>query len=318
MDNLRESQSTTPQSSRRGNALVFISHDSRDAEIAEAFSGLISSVSAGVLKSFRSSDKRGNQGIDYGSEWYPEIMRKLEAASDVVCLLTHQSIDRPWILFEAGVAKGKLNTPVHGVALGIPLALATPGPFAQFQNVKDEVDSLTGLVIQLISRIPEAEPDRDVVKTQVEAFKRKVQPLLDKQRLSQDQLAARIEQRMDPGVIEEVLRITGNEFGDNLGLLIVGSWLKDDIPWMYEFAAEVYRKLETGHPEASRSLNYFLTLFDAMIHRALTKIIDYQSEMGFHEVEDKKVYFRGLFERIVSRAEKTNPIPVADTEARRA
>jgi hypothetical protein len=30
---------------------VFISHDSRDAEIAEAFSRLISSVSAGVLKS---------------------------------------------------------------------------------------------------------------------------------------------------------------------------------------------------------------------------------------------------------------------------
>ena len=46
--------------------MVFISHDSRDAEIAEAFSKLIASVSAGVLKSFRSSDKKGNQGIEYG------------------------------------------------------------------------------------------------------------------------------------------------------------------------------------------------------------------------------------------------------------
>ena len=36
------------------NSLVFISHDSRDAELAEAFSKLLSSVSAGVLKSFRS------------------------------------------------------------------------------------------------------------------------------------------------------------------------------------------------------------------------------------------------------------------------
>ncbi|MFV8497852.1 TIR domain-containing protein [Ralstonia pseudosolanacearum] len=101
------------------NALVFISHDTRDAAIAEAFSKLLSSVSAGVLKSFRSSDKRGTQGIEYGVEWYPEIMKKLEAASDVVCLLTPFSINRPWILYEAGVAKGKLDTSVHGLALGM-------------------------------------------------------------------------------------------------------------------------------------------------------------------------------------------------------
>ena len=49
-------------------SLVFISHDSRDAELAEAFSKLLSSVSAGVLKSFRSSDRRGTQGIEYGTE----------------------------------------------------------------------------------------------------------------------------------------------------------------------------------------------------------------------------------------------------------
>ncbi len=46
-------------------SLVFISHDSRDAELADAFSKLLSSVSAGVLKSFRSSDRKGSQGIEY-------------------------------------------------------------------------------------------------------------------------------------------------------------------------------------------------------------------------------------------------------------
>ena len=91
-----------PSSAR---SLVFISHDSRDAELAEAFSKLLSSVSAGVLKSFRSSDRKGSQGIEYGTEWYPELMKKLNAASDVVCLLTQRSLERPWILYEAGVAK---------------------------------------------------------------------------------------------------------------------------------------------------------------------------------------------------------------------
>lgn len=125
------------------NSLIFISHDTRDAPIAEAFSSLLKSVSAGVLKSFRSSDKKGNQGIEFGVEWYPEIMKKLESASDVVCLLTPNSVNRPWILYEAGVAKGKLETPVHGIALGIALNLASSGPFAQFQNSDDSEESLT-------------------------------------------------------------------------------------------------------------------------------------------------------------------------------
>ena len=81
--------------------LVFISHDTRDAELAEEFSNLLKSASAGALKSFRSSDKKGTQGIEYGQEWYPAIMDKIDEASDVVCLLTQHSVDRPWILYEA-------------------------------------------------------------------------------------------------------------------------------------------------------------------------------------------------------------------------
>lgn len=107
--------------------LVFISHDSRDAELAEAFSKLLKSVSAGMLKSFWSSDKKGAEGIEFGDEWYKTLMSKLDAASDVVCLLTECSLDRPWILYEAGVAKGKLGTPVHGLALGVPLTRVSAG-----------------------------------------------------------------------------------------------------------------------------------------------------------------------------------------------
>ena len=112
-----------------GPPLVFISHDSRDAELAEAFSKLLKSVSAGMLKSFRSSDKKRTEGIEFGDEWYKTLMAKLETASDVVCLLTERSLDRPWILYEAGVAKGKLGTPVHGIALGVPLSRVSAGPF---------------------------------------------------------------------------------------------------------------------------------------------------------------------------------------------
>ena len=62
--------------------LVFISHDGRDADFADAFSKLLKSVSAGMLKSFRSSDKKGTEGIEFGDEWFKRLMEKLKVASD--------------------------------------------------------------------------------------------------------------------------------------------------------------------------------------------------------------------------------------------
>lgn len=158
--------------------LVFISHDTSDRKLAEAFSDLLKSVSTGVLKSFRSSDRKGNQGIEYGVEWYPEIVNKIQGASDVVCLLTKRSVDRPWILFEAGMAKGKLNTPILGVALGIGLKEASTGPFAQFQNCADDEESLTKLVLQLVKRVPNSDPDNELIKTQVGKFKLSISDIL--------------------------------------------------------------------------------------------------------------------------------------------
>ena len=106
--------------------LVFISHDARDAEFAEAFSKLLKSVSAGMIKTFRSSDKKGTDGIDFGEEWYKRLMLQLQSTSDVVCLFTERSLDRPWILFEAGVAKGKVNTPVVSAAKAVACSLENP------------------------------------------------------------------------------------------------------------------------------------------------------------------------------------------------
>ena len=327
---------------RRAGALVFISHDTRDAEIAEAFSRLLSSVSAGVLKSFRSSDKKGNQGIEYGVEWYPEIMKKLETVSDVVCLLTPHSVNRPWILFEAGVAKGKLDTPVHGIALGIGLNVAATGPFAQFQNLDDDVDSLTRLVIQLVSRIPNAEPDREVVRMQVESFKQKVAPLLEAPRqtdspeedrdessvakifeeikvMFQD-LPARIEKRIDPDnpasrrrnrrlhpkMLDELIHVSGKDASGNISILIVASFLKDDFPWLYELAAEAYRKLESGHPDAADNLKQFYRLFERITHGPFLWEMGGRSKERMFEIEEMMMFSRHLLERTLERQPRAN------------
>lgn len=186
--------------------LVFISHDTRDAELAEAFSSLLKGVSAGVLKSFRTSDKKGTQGIEYGIEWYPEIIKNIQEASDVVCLLTQNSVNRPWILFEAGMAKGKLSTPILGVTLGISLKDAITGPFAQFQNCSDDEDSLIKLVFQLVDRIPNSEPDEETIKFQVGKFKSKVESILQSKtvKISKKEAQEELKENSTAKLFEEI------------------------------------------------------------------------------------------------------------------
>jgi len=297
---------TVPIPSGPTTPLIFISHDSRDSELAEAFSKLLSVVSAGVLKSFRSSDKKGSQGIEYGTEWYPELMRKLSMASDVVCMLTQRSLDRPWILYEAGVAKGKLNTPVFGIALGIPLSVAYNGPFAQFENCDDDEESLTKLVMQLVRRIPNSEPDHDAIVMQVKAFKQKATQILksladdkDKKQGKADvdevsiaklfeeikvmfkDLPSKVEARLSdaiepvrrrrfrrfhPMMFEELLHMSGAA-GDPVGILLVASMFRDDFPWIYELANDLVVAIKGGdRSEIERRAETFKRTMDMMAH----------------------------------------------------
>lgn len=65
---------------------VFISHHSEDADVAEEFAKVLKRVSAGMVGSFRSTDKVGVEGIPYGEPWFTNIMTKLEEATHCVAL----------------------------------------------------------------------------------------------------------------------------------------------------------------------------------------------------------------------------------------
>jgi len=263
--------------------LVFISHDARDAELAEAFSKLLKSVSAGMIKTFVSSDKKGNEGIDFGDEWYKRLMTVLQSTSDVVCLFTERSLGRPWILFEAGVAKGKLNTPVVGIAMGVPLSHVSAGPFYQFQNMDDSEGDLTKLVNQLARRIPNLELDADVVKLQVTTFKVTETAILKKlstgssKKESEEEpeaspvtklveemkaLPSRVAERLaeadpfrrrrirhyHPMMFEDMMHMS-EEDNDPVGILMAASMIRDEVPWLYELTLEAYRAVKSGDPD---------------------------------------------------------------------
>ena len=143
--------------------LIFISHHTDDPKLAELFDELLRKASLGTLDRFRSSDKKGRSGILFGKEWYEEVMAKLSDAEVLVALLTPRSFERPWILFEVGVAKGK-NAPAFGVVFDMPLAKASTGPFAQLQNCASDEESLVKLLDELIRLAPGTDPDKGVLR----------------------------------------------------------------------------------------------------------------------------------------------------------
>jgi hypothetical protein len=315
-----------------GSPLVFISHDGRDAELAEAFSKLLKSVSAGMIKTFRSSDKKGREGIDFGEEWYNRLMEKLQSTSDVVCLFTERSVDRPWILFEAGVAKGKLDIPVIGVALGIPLSRVSAGPFYQFQNMDDSEADLTKLMHQLARCAPGLEIDNDVVTTQVAGFKKSEETILKKiaaspgkkeikkepedssvaklaeemkalpsrvaERLSEigDPIRRRRMRRFHPMMFDEVMHMSG-ERGDPLGLLMAASMVREDAPWLYEIALEAYRAVKSGDAKLiEQELTRLSRVSEFALHRGVME------DIGSREAHMFVMEFPRMIHHFLSRA----------------
>ncbi len=319
--------------------LVFISHETRDAEIAEEFGNLLKSASAGALKSFRSSDKKPTQGIEYGSEWYPAIMEKIDEATDVVCLLTQHSVDRPWILYEAGVAKGKLNTKVIGVALGIPLSVAIKGPFAQFQNVEDDVPALTKLILELVKKVPGLDPDEQIVKTLVETFKKKSAEIIAKNskanavdkkdivaetsaaklfeevKIMFEDLPSRIENRVDPEyrrrkirfsprIIDELLHMV-RRTNSQIPILMILSIYRYEFPWIYEIGSETIKILQSKKPikEKEIAVREFLEIFEFTFRHPMMREMmnSKESNIMFQETQH---FFEEYFDRYLSESKE--------------
>jgi hypothetical protein len=185
------------------------------------------------------------------------------------------------------MAKGKLETPILGVALGISLTDVSSGPFAQFQNCGDDEDSLTKLVFQLVDRIPNSEPDEDTIKFQVGKFKESIAQILaedsnkssvpKKESTSSDDssaklfeeikvmfkdLPARIEgnfqpeyrkrkkRRFHPMMIKEMMHSSKE---GKVGILIGLGMLRDSMPWLYDVGIETLRVIDSASDASEKT-----------------------------------------------------------------
>jgi hypothetical protein len=328
--------------------LVFISHDHRDAALADAFSQLLTKVSAGMLKSFRSSDKTGEQGLEYGEDWYRGIMERLDGASDVVCILTQRSVDRPWILYEAGIANGKLAQRVKGLVLGMPMSTATrTGPFAALQNCDGDPKAVAGLVMQLCRRIPGLEPDADSVNLHVQQFLDSTKQILsadggasvspakkpeqetaaklfEEVKVMFQELGARMDGRMADADYERRHRhpmatlrrvdVIAHEAGDSLdpqiAWVLVMGMLRHDVPWLVDLLQPIGRAIESRN---RRKFENAVRNFEHTLERIQTT--DIVEAMAGNRMPAKML--TGPIRHLIQRIEACHKFRSADPASKR-
>jgi hypothetical protein len=169
-------------------------------------------------------------------------------------------------------------------------------------NMGDSEGDLTKLVNQLARRIPNLELDPDVVRNQVVAFKTTEADLLKKlssgsvklekkeevdesavaklaeemkalpsrvaERLAEsgDPFRRRRMRRLHPMMFEELMHMADAP-GDPVAILMAASVVRDDMPWLYELAMEVYRAVKAENNEAiEREMRRLRRFSEVLMH----------------------------------------------------
>lgn len=209
---------------------------------------MVNSVSMGMLTTFQSTSMNGN-GIRFGSDWYDELMSNLRACVGVVCILTPNSLERPWLLYEAGVVKGKDNRPVTGLAIGLSLNDVNTGPFMHFQNCECDQESLTKLMCETVAILPRAKPDEKVVKGVVNSFLADIEPLVAKE---QDKING--EDRKVVDLFEETKKLIQSIKKEDNHIRVVSSHRKQAI-YEQQITSRNYKQLLDSRLSASKPKN---------------------------------------------------------------
>ena len=85
---------------------LFLSHSHGDQELANAFKNLIHKCFPGHIKVKASSASPAEGGIPAGSDWLDWIHEQVRGSRFTAVLLTPNSVNKPWLMWEAGAVSG--------------------------------------------------------------------------------------------------------------------------------------------------------------------------------------------------------------------
>ncbi|WP_431261854.1 toll/interleukin-1 receptor domain-containing protein [Roseateles chitinivorans] len=226
--------------------------------------------------------------ISAGDRWALEVSKELESSNFGIICVTPENVAAPWILFEAGaLAKSLQGGKVIPLLLGLEFS-SISGPLAQFQakklgkpglseivqsinqsspapepedRVRDRFAGLWSDIEQRIAVIPEQAPGEKHSRPQTEILEEMVTTVrglegrfskLDESLTDTDFRPKRRRRPMHPMMLEDLLHMSSEDGDDPVALLLFGSMVRDDLPWVYELLLEAYRDLRSGDTKAAQ------------------------------------------------------------------
>ncbi len=219
--------------------------------------------------------------IEAGERWATEVAKELEASNFGIICVTRENVASPWILFEAGaLTKLMQEGRVIPLLLDIEFREIT-GPLAQFQSKKVEKDGLRDVAVA-INRLAK-DPVPDARLTQLldmawSSFEQKVssipkattpakpnrpqQEILEELVTSIRGLDARMRdgpedsrwrrRRFHPEMMHDMILRFSDRSDRSLSILMLASYFREQAPWLYELAVEVYRTSQYGQTKQSQ------------------------------------------------------------------
>jgi hypothetical protein len=116
----------------------FISHYTGDRDIADILSILLSRITLNQIQSWFSSDTSELGGFKPGDIWFNKILEKIVQSKAVVIIITPDSVNRPWIYYESGIAQSLPDCEVIPICVGIkPDAIPAPLNMYQCYTISD-------------------------------------------------------------------------------------------------------------------------------------------------------------------------------------
>ena len=158
---------------------IFISHAATDKKIVRDFCEMLRLILWPFEIEIFCSSEPG--AIECGKDSHKEIHDYLDKCDTIFCILTNNSYQKPWVMYEIGYSQGQSNKKkFKPIAIDIKDQLLKTGyPYTRFEVYECEKEKLSVLMIQLLnSIIPDSYKDKnDILK---KSFAPHIQNFLNK------------------------------------------------------------------------------------------------------------------------------------------
>ena len=169
---------------------VFLSHISEEASLGATLKQWIQSTFLGQIDVFFSTED-----LNPGTEWFDEIDQAMSKADVLLILASPQSLKRPWINFEAGLAWAR-RIDIFPLCHSGQHRGQLPAPYSKFQAVDlQSVSSLKGLFQRLGEKIGASKLPRISYETLVTEIEAAILTGLQKKQQNYDSTSVQILQQ---------------------------------------------------------------------------------------------------------------------------